>query len=214
LDRRGLLNDPIETQTLILDGRQATIWTALPCIVQSINFAQMTLTAQPAIKGVTYDQNNNPTYVSLPLIADVPIVFPSAGGLSLTLPITAGDEVLVVFASRCIDAWWQSGGIQMPLEMRMHDLSDGFAIPGISSIPNVLPNISSTSAQLRTKAGTSYIELTKTGVINLVSPAGINITGNLLVTGEITGGVDAVPLSTHTHGGVTTGSDVTGVPIP
>jgi hypothetical protein len=215
MDRRGLLNDPVETQLLILDGRISNVWTALPCIVQSVNLAKMTLVAQPAIQGVTYDQNNNPTYVNLPILGDVPIQFPSGGGLYLTLPVGIGDEVLVVFASRCIDAWWQSGGFKnIPLEMRMHDLSDGFAIPGISSQPNVVPNISSTSAQLRNKAGTSYIELTKTGAINLVSPEGVNITGNLIVSGEVTGGIDAIPLSTHVHPGVTSGGADTGTPIP
>jgi Phage protein Gp138 N-terminal domain/GpV Apex motif len=214
MDRRGLLNDPVETNLLILDGRQSSMWTTLPCIVQSVNFEQMTLVAQPTIQGVTYDQNNNPTFVNLPILGDVPIIFPSAGGLILTLPIAEGDEVLVVFASRCIDTWWQSGGIQKPIEMRMHDLSDGFAFPGPKSIPNVVPNISSTSAQLRTDDGLSYIELTQEGAINLVSPVGVNITGNLIVSGEVTGGIDAIPLSTHIHGGVTTGAGDTGPPLP
>jgi hypothetical protein len=220
MDRRGLLNDPVETQLLILDGRQSGIWTALPCIVTKVNLSAMTLEAQPAIQGVTYDQNNNPTYVNLPILGDVPIVFPSAGGFTLTLPIAVGNEVLVVFASRCIDAWWQQGGVQLPIEMRMHDLSDGFAIPGPKSQPKVIGGISSTGAQLRNDAGTTYIELSADGSIKLVSPTGLTMTGNLsvtgtiLATGEITGGPDAIPLSTHTHGGVTVGGGTTGVPIP
>ena len=195
----------------MLDGRQAQMWTALPCLIVSIDLAQMTIQAQPTIQGVTYDQNNNATFVNLPILGDVPVVFPSAGGIFLTLPLTVGDEVLVIFSSRCIDAWFQSGGIQMPMEMRMHDLSDGFAIPGPKSLPNVPVSVSSTSAQLRTAAGTSYIELTKTGVINLVSPGGINITGNLIVSGEVTG--SGIPLSTHLHSGVQTGGGDSGPPI-
>lgn len=214
MDRRGLLNDPVETQTLILDGRQSSIWTALPCIVTKVNSAQMTIEAQPTIQGVTYDQNNVATYVNLPLLGDVPIVFPSAGGLYLTLPLAVGDEVLVIFASRCIDAWWQLGGVQVPLEMRMHDLSDGFAIPGPASQPKVIPNISTTSAQLRTQDGLSYIELTKTGAVNIVSPTGVNITGNLIVSGEVTSGPTSIPLSTHVHPGVTSGGADTGTPLP
>lgn len=214
MDRRGLLNDPVETQTLILDGRQSSMWTALPCLVTKVNLTAMTLECQPAIQGVTYDQNNNATFVNLPLLVDVPIVFPNAGGLFLTLPITVGDEILVIFASRCIDAWWQLGSVQVPMEMRMHDLSDGFAIPGPRSQPNVIPNISSTSAQLRNAAGTSYIELTQAGVINLVSPAGINVTGNMIVSGEVTAGVTSIPLSTHIHPGVTSGGSDTGTPLP
>jgi hypothetical protein len=211
MDRRGLLNSPEETNLLMLDGRQATTWTALPCIVESVNFAQQTIVAQPTIQGVTYDQNNNPTYVKLPLLADVPLVFPSAGGFMITFPIAQGDEVLVIFSSRCIDAWWQLGGIQVPLEMRMHDLSDGFAIPGPKSVPNVFPSINNTDLQIRNKAGTTFISITEAGNIVMTAPT-VTVNGNLVVTGEVTG--DGIPLSTHVHPGVTTGGGDTGTPIP
>lgn len=220
MDRRGLLNDTEETQRLILDGRQSTMWTAMPCAVTKVNLASMTISAQPLIQGTITDENNVTTYVNLPILEDVPLVFPSAGGFLLTLPIQIGDEVLVVFGSRCIDSWWQSGGIGQPIETRMHDLSDGFAIPGPRSQPNVAASISSTGAQLRNLAGTTYLEISADGKIKLVSPTEIDITGDLKVSGtivaqgEITGGTDAISLSTHTHGGVTTGSDATGVPIP
>jgi hypothetical protein len=209
VDRRGLLNDPVETQLLILDGRQSTIWTALPCIVQSVDFTKMTLVAQPTIQGVTYDQNNVATYVNLPILADVPICFPSAGGFTLTLPIVSGDEVLIIFSSRCIDGWWSLGGIQVPMEMRMHDLSDGFAIPGPRSLPNVIPNISTTTAQLRNNAGTVYVEVTNTG-INLMG--NLHIQGNIVASGEVTG--NGIALSTHIHSGVQTGGGDSGPPVP
>lgn len=221
MDRRGLLNDPIETQMLVLDGRQSNIWTALPCIVLSVDFTKMTLSAQPAIQGVTYDQNNAATFVNLPPVVDVPLIFPSGGGYTITFPIAAGDEVLVVFSSRCIDAWWQSGGIGIPMEMRMHDLSDGFAIPGPKSQPKVISNVSSTSMQIRNDAGTTYLEILPSGRINLVSPSEINITGNLRVSGTIVAQGDVVAnslttpvhLATHIHSGITTGSDDSGPPV-
>lgn len=136
----------------------------------------------------------------------------------LTLPVAIGDEVLIVFSSRCIDAWWQSGGIQLPMEIRMHDLSDGFAIPGPKSLPNVYPTISTTGAQLRNKAGTTYLEISGNGKIKIVSPVEIDVLGNLNVqgtivaSGEITG--NSIPLSTHLHTGVTVGAGDTGAPIP
>jgi hypothetical protein len=187
------------------------MWTALPCIVQSVNFTKQTIVAQPTIQGVTYDQNNNPTFVNLPLLADVPIVFPSAGGFMITFPIAQGDEVLVVFASRCIDAWWQLGGIQVPYEMRMHDLSDGFAIPGPKSVPNVFPSINNTDLQIRNKAGTTFISITPAGNIVMTAPT-VTINGDLVVTGEVTG--DGIALSTHVHSGVTTGGGDSGPPVP
>ena len=196
-----------------LDGRQAQIWTAGPGIVKAVDMTTMTLSVQPAIKGQVTDENGNVIFVNLPLLIHVPIQFPVAGGFALTLPVAVEDEVLVVWAARCIDAWWQNGGIQKPMEARMHDLSDGFAIVGICSVPNVIPSISTTGAQLRNMAGTSYVELSSDGKIKLVSPVGVEVDGNLKVTGTIKGPLD-IDLLTHKHGGVTVGGGSTGVPVP
>lgn len=224
MDRSQLLNDNEASLRLALDGRQSTIWTALPCIVQKVNLIVMTLEAQPAIQGTVQMEDNSIQSVNLPLLVDVPICFPSAGGFLLTLPIAVGDEVLVVFASRCIDSWWQSGGVGRPMELRMHDLSDGFAIPGPRSVPNVALNISSTAAQLRNLAGTTYLEIRSDGKVKAVSPTEIDlqaplvkVTGDLQVTGtiqgtEVTAGL--IPLSTHLHVGVTPGSGTSGGPTP
>jgi hypothetical protein len=224
--REELLNDQEEAMRLMLEGNQVGLWTAIPGIVQSVNFAAMTCVVQPAIQAVISDQNGNLSPVNLPQLLDVPIIFPGGGGFQITLPLASGDEVLVVFASRCIDAWWQSGGIQQAMEARMHDLSDGFAIPCPRSQPNVLPNISSSSVQIRNKAGTAYIELTEGGVINLKSTGGVNIFGastGTNITGdlEVEGTIDAVeeitgsgiPLSVHVHPGVTPGGSNTQEPI-
>jgi len=227
MDRSQLLNDPEQALRLALDGRQSTMWTALPCIVQSVDLSAMTIEAQPTIQGTVFNEDGSTQSVNLPLLVDVPIVFPSAGGFTITLPIKVDDEVLVVFASRCIDAWWQSGGVQRPMEARMHDLSDGFAIPGPKSQPKKISGISSTGAQIRNDAGTTYIEIAADGKIKLVSPSEIDVTGNFKVTGAltvtgtiaatstVTGNTATTPISltTHTHISATPGNP-TGPPLP
>ncbi len=215
MDRKQLLNDAEEALRLALDGRQSILWTAMPCIVQSVNFTKMTIEAQPAIQATIEDENGATQSVNLPLLLDVPLVFPSAGGFTITLPIASGDEVLVVFASRCVDSWWQSSGVGKAPEFRMHDLSDGFAIPGPRSQPRVVPSISSTGAQIRNDAGTSYIEIAADGKIKLVSPIGLEMTGNLTVSGEVIANSATVPvhLSLHVHPGVIVGGANTGGPV-
>lgn len=210
-NRDQLLNDVEEAQRLILEGDRVNLWTAIPGIIESVNFTEMTCVVQPSIQGVVEDADGNLSAVDLPLLADVPIVFPSGGGFTITMPLAVGDEVLVVFSSRCIDAWWQSGGTQQAIEARMHDLSDGFAIPGPKSIPKKISGINSTDLQIRNNAGTSYVSITADGHIKLVSPAGIQITGNVVVDGEVT--ANGVHLSTHVHSGVTTGGSNTGAPV-
>lgn len=170
MDRAQLLNDSEAAMRIVLDSLQSSLWTALPGIVQSVDFSTMTCEVQPAIQGSLEDENGNITAINLPLLVDVPIVFPSAGGFLVTFPMASGDEVLVVLASRCIDAWWQSGGIQRAIEARMHDLSDAFAIPGPKSQTN-LPagSISSTDLEIRNGAGTVYLSLTSGGKIGFTN---------------------------------------------
>lgn len=213
MDRNQLLNDAESAFRIAFEGRQSQIWTTFPAIVQSINWDEMTVEVIPAIQGSVEGEDGSIQYVNMPLLVDVPINFPSVKNFVLTLPIAAGDEVLVHIASRCIDSWWQSGGVQKPAEFRMHDLSDGFAVPGIYSKPNVIPNISTTDMQLRNRSGTTYIGIKPSGEIDLVSPVGIKVTGDLTVSGEVTAGIIPIPLTTHLHP-VTTAPGTTGAPIP
>jgi hypothetical protein len=169
MDRNQVLNDPETAQRYALTGLQAQMWTAMPAIVQSVNLEAMTCEVQPAIKGVATNENGVQSYVNMPLLLDCPITFPSAGGFIITFPIEEGDEVLVVIASRCIDSWWQSGGVQIPMELRMHDLSDGFVIPGPRSKPNVVSGISDTDLQIRSDDGDTYLSLTGAGKIGIAN---------------------------------------------
>src|SRR5262249_2190987 len=132
--------------------------------------------------------------VNLPLLLDCPVVFMGGGGAVSTFPIAVGDEALIVFSSRCMDAWWQQGGIQPPMEARMHDLSDGFAVVGPRSLARALTNLSTTKAQLRSVDGSTLLELDPTAhEVNITAPGGstidanVTINGTLHVTGRITG---------------------------
>lgn len=211
MDRRERIADDEETLRMAFDSQLANVWTALPAIVTEVDLGAMTLSAQPALRGEILQPSGEYVKTNLPVLVDVPIVFPSAGGFTLTFPITAGDEVLIIFASRCIDAWWQSGGIQDQLEFRMHDLSDGFAIPGPHSQPRVIPSISPTNAQLRSADGATFLEITPSGAVNVTAPAGMMFTTpTATFSGAvIIGGVD---MNGHAHGGVMPGSGSTGGP--
>lgn len=174
MDPREYLNDVEEAQRLAHEGWQSDIWTALPCVVVSVNWEAMSLVCQPVIQGRMLDSQDNLTFVNLPTLLDVPICFPSCAGFAVTMPLAAGDEVLVIFSSRCIDSWWYAGWSQakpcLPSDYRMHDLSDGFAIPGPKSIPNVFPSISSTDLQIRNSLGTTYLSIGADGKIGFINP--------------------------------------------
>lgn len=158
-----------------LIGHQASVWTAMPGIVQEYNASKATCSVQPAIQGLLRDKDGFESWVKMPLLVDCPVVFPSGGGFSLTFPIAAGDECLVVFASRCIDAWWQSGGVQPQADLRMHDLSDGFVIVGPRSQANRISNPSTTDVVLRNAAGTTSVSIKSSGEVDITSPTRLSI---------------------------------------
>lgn len=235
MDRRERIGEFQESLKMAMDGQTAQIWTALPAIIVSFNATAQTVTAQPAIQGVTSDKSQNNSYVNLPLLVDVPIQFITAGGYSITCPISVGDECLIVFASRCIDAWWQSGGVQRPMETRMHDLSDGFALIGVRSQARTVSNYDTNNLQIRSDDHNTIIEIDKTGKVNITAPTSmtvtspsVHITGALQVDGAIASNVSVTAPNVigstnvtfggksgigHTHSGVTTGLSNTGAPV-
>ena len=172
MDRRERADDPVEAQRAALDGKQAEIWTALPGIVESFDPVAMTVSVQPAVKGQVQDESGGAAAVNMPLLVDVPVVFPCGGGFTLTYPIKKGDECLVIFASRCIDGWWQSGGIGGTPDERMHDLSDGIAIVGPRSQARKLaPAVDADNVQLRTDDGQAHITMMPDYTIRSQNPA-------------------------------------------
>jgi hypothetical protein len=145
-----------------LETMAASMRVAVPGIIQAFDADAQTVTVQVSIRE-RINLSGNLTWESIPLLVDVPIFMPRAGGFTLTMPVAAGDECLVIFGDNCIDAWWQSGGVQNQVEKRRHDLSDGFAIVGIWSQPRVLDGYKTDAAQLRNDAGDVYVEIDSQG---------------------------------------------------
>jgi len=212
------LEDPETAMLSVLAGFQAGLWTAMPAVVLKVDLAKMTCEVQVTIQARLRNPDQSHYWVTLPPLVDCPLIFPSGGGFTLTFPVKAGDECLVVFASRCIDTWWQSGGTGVQADFRMHDLSDGFVLVGPRSQPRVLTGVSSSDVVLRNDENTSRVSIAPGGAIALTSPVSVsitapavNITGNVSTTGTLkNNGVNVG--SSHVHGGVQTGGSNTGGP--
>lgn len=189
MDRRERMEDLQVALQAAQDGLQARIWTALPAIVQSFDPDGPTVTAQPSVQAQVRQADGTWKSVTLPVCTDCPVMFPSGGGMTLTFPLAAGDEGLLVFASRCIDAWWQQSGVQPQATTRMHDLSDGFFIPGGFSKPRAPASISTNAAELRNADRSTRIRVrADTGAVTIVSPAGITLQGPINLNGPVTFG--------------------------
>jgi len=219
--RQERYTEPAESMLHILDNWQADIYTAMPGIVVDIDFSKCpNLTVQPAINRLFTDQlTGEQQWTKMPLLLDVPLLMIGGGGMTLTMPVAVGDECLVLFADRCIDAWYQSGcpvsngqiNTQNQAAFRMHDLSDGFALVGLRSLPRILSGYSQTSMQLRSDDGNCVIDMNPTTHnIEMTCPT-LTINGNLTVTGDAT--INGRDFMTHEHSGVQAGSDNSGAVV-
>lgn len=215
--------------------RAKQLWTAMPGIVKSaFDATKGTITVQIAINDSARQKGIEGPVLFSPLL-DVPVMLYGAGIFTITVPVSVGDECLVVFADRCIDAWFQSGGQQSQVVPRAHSLSDGFAILGLRNQTRLLDDYSTSSLQIRTDDGETVIEVADGAVtvtastftvnaatvnINASSGATINSQGNLTVSANGQIDIESAGLNTkvdqrifkqHTHNAVMPGSGITGL---
>lgn len=208
-----------------MESHQASVWTTLPGIVISFDPGAWTCKVQPAISGIAIDETGARSELRMPVLVDCPVVFPSGGGCTLTFPIKAGDECLVAFSARCIDSWWQLGGVQGQAEIRMHDLSDGFVIPGPRSQPRTFA-IDTSAAQLRSDDGAAFVEInpsshkikaqtsgdieaTAAGQITMTAPVVAINAPIIILNGQVTQGKGSNGGSMQLQGPVDVINDVT-----
>ncbi|ECF6065904.1 translation initiation factor IF-2 [Salmonella enterica subsp. diarizonae] len=160
-----------QTAQAIADSVSTQIRVAIPGIILSFDPDAVTCTVEVALRGVVGERATE-----LKPLVDVPVIFPRGGGCTLTFPVKEGDECLLIFADRCIDFWWQSGGVQETVDPRQHDLSDAFCIVGPQSQAQKISGISTGSAQLRSDDGSTFFELNpSTQKIKIVAPGGLDV---------------------------------------
>lgn len=185
MDPRERMNNlNLAVSAAVAKGLSET-WTAIPVKITSYDATLQTAQVSSQIIPVWNNPITGQKQIPLPIppINDCPVVFPHGGGFTLTFPIAAGDEGLLILADRWIDGWWSNGSPTPPTDLRMHDLSDGFVMVGPRSRPNAISSVSTTAVQLRNDAGTSYVQIDGSGNIDLTSVENIDLTsvGNITI---------------------------------
>jgi hypothetical protein len=116
-----------------VDKRLVGVRVALPARVTSYDAKRQCVDAAPEI-GQAYFEGGERIPEDLPIVTDVPVMFPGSGSFRVTFPIAVGDIVLLVFASSSIARWKVTGKGGDPGDDRHHRLSDAIAIPGLISL--------------------------------------------------------------------------------
>ena len=127
----------------------------------------------------------------IPNLHDVLLMLPGDTDWCITFPSLIGRECLVMFADMCVSAWATNGGVQNQEVTRRHSLSDGFAILGPRSQPNVIPDYSTTASEWRNIENTVKLALSSTGIA-ITSPL---ISWNKTPTPGTTSSTFSIPIT-------------------
>lgn len=108
----------------------ARIYTSLPCRVLETRFTDsgVFLKVKPETLLTLEDGYTLPA----PVIENVPVLFPSAGGAVISLPVSVGDTVLCNFTMRTLENWLNGGGKPTSTTPNInHSISNAVAILGL-----------------------------------------------------------------------------------
>lgn len=129
------------------------IYTCMPGVIQSYDDSSKRAQVLPALQRTFTDGTTS----SLPVLVDVPIIFPSGGGFTITMPITKGDAVLLLFSQRGITEFKKTFNESLPDIDSLLSIQDAIAIPGFGAL-SISPNLTD-GANMQTEDGTNSISV-------------------------------------------------------
>lgn len=185
-----------------VETRLKDLHTSIPGIIESFDAEKQLATVQPAIKRMFITREGNTEILTpsdLPILINVPVIFPRGGGFSLTFPVKKGDECLLTFCERSIDNWHNTGKIEVPGAKRFHSLSDAACFVGLSSLKNKIPNYDNVNFQIKKDDGAVTFTIKEDGAIRQENANGfveLQADGKFNINGKI--------FETHTHIGSAT----------
>ena len=199
-----MVNPTQPTLAQVLDqfitSRMANLHVSMPGIVQSYDKATQTVEVQPAIKNVYLDEDEVEQSENLPLLVDVPVAFPRAGGFFVSFPIVKGDSVLLVFGERSMDQWQGTGKVSDPGDLRRFSLSDAVAIPGVFPSTDALQDAHGDNMVMG-KDGGAQIHMKPNGEVHLAEE---NAADFVALAAKVKASIDALQVAHDTHTHITT----------
>jgi hypothetical protein len=196
------MSEEISNLNRWLRDQLTEVHTCLPGQVVSFDAATQTCSVVPTLKRLFYGDDDA---TEIPVIEDVPIVFPGSGNFWITFDVKPDSYVLLVFAERSIAKWMDLGGIVDPEAAHKFDYSDAVAIPGLLPEPVKLSGgVQSDSIEIRDASRNTYLKL-EDGAIEINGDSDFAVAFNDLKTGfdDLRTEVNAFlgKYNTHTHAG-------------
>jgi len=156
----------VDILQMFLDSRMENIHTCIPGSIEKYDgHNKRTATVMPLVRLKALNGDN----VELPLITNVPVIFPSSSLFNLLYPLPKGTGCLILFSETGIGNFLAGGGqVVNADDQTRFSLTDAIAIPGLWTSKNA-PTVKT-------------IELTEAGVLNLIDGTEPFVLGNVLET--------------------------------
>lgn len=202
----GLQNLPYVIEQII-SRKLSEIHTCLPGKIVKYEYKTQKAQVQPLIKKQYLDEKEE----TLPIIVNVPVVWPRASKCSLTFPLLKDDYVMLLFSERAMEIFLSDGDIQLPGDTRQFHLSDCIAIPGLypfcedslaTNNTDCLWVYDETSIRLKGGVDENGEPLEDAGTIVITGSKDLNIV--IEQNTDITSGTDDTNTFEHTSTGDTT----------
>lgn len=197
----------------VLQEYRKTLFTATPGIIVSYDASTRRANVQPTPRTAFRDG----TYGAPPILPNVPVLMPSGGGFIVSVPLQAGDPVLLVFCQRGIGAFKKtfqqenpSGGV---LEMDAAVALAGFGPLQITPASGL--SVQTTDGSKRVTVTNEVVEVKvgeaggatfyPDGSVDFENGASTDAFGDFITA-------KGISLDNHVHGNVQTGAGTTGIP--
>jgi hypothetical protein len=115
-----------------IDNRLLEVHTAMIAVVESYDVATQQVNVSPVLKRRVRTLEDEWIDEQLPVLCDVPVLFPRAGGFFISFPIQTGDFVQLIFNETCIEEWLENSPPTI-------DHNQQFSLQGAVAIPGVYP---------------------------------------------------------------------------
>jgi len=183
------------------------IHTAMPGTIEQYDYTTQKANIQPSLQRKYRDDS----IVKLPVLVNVPIIWPRTSEGGISFPLKRGDSCLIIFSERSLDEWLTLGKLCTPSDIRRFDLSDGIAIPGLFAFNTNGPADNNEDFQIVYKGTT--IRIKSNGNIEIGnSNLQAIVTENFLTHTHIV--TVAVTVDPGTHIGTGTGTAAAAISTP
>jgi hypothetical protein len=177
-----------------ITSRLLDLHTSFPAKVESYNASTQTVDVVPCLNRALPDGAGNMVSETLPKLGGVKVCFPRCGGFFVSLPIQAGDYVLVVCSERNIGNWRATGNQGDPGDLGMHTLDGAVAIPGVFPDSKALTSADATNMVIGSD--------TAPGARIAITPSGVEVGGNsdfVALAAKVMTELQAIKTAHNTH---------------